>query len=222
MYKILFLICLLFISTASVFAQDLKILSVSKSKLKADMRPQQYFKQNKISRDTLIFNLNKNLSDHFKNKNLNIDFIGLSKEQQNELSAAKLYSKKVIVNPNERKAPSKYSFLRFFRTKNLKNNVCYLKPNAIIANNPSNIGSKGLIVFSKYRINNKWAVNFDFRNKTTLTLHYSIYDNQGTLIKHYRAKMDINFQKDMNKEVLFHVQNKLAQLCAEQISADLK
>ena len=60
------LLCHLFLSTLLSSAQELKLLSVSPTKLKTDSRPKKYFIQNKISSDTLLLSLNKNLIDHLQ------------------------------------------------------------------------------------------------------------------------------------------------------------
>lgn len=211
----------LFLIQFSLKSQELKVLSVYKKNFIADQKPKKYFKAHKISRDSLIFDLNKKLADHFKKSSIKIEYIGLTNEQTEILNKSKLKQKKVTVNNSERKPPSSVSFLNFFRREQLKTKIFYLNPYQVIANNPGNIGTKGLVVFSKYRINNLWALNFDFRNKTRFVLYYSVYDYQGVLIKHYRSKLEVNFQKDMNKEVLFHIQSKLAEECVNQITNDL-
>jgi hypothetical protein len=218
----LFVFYFLFFVSFSLKSQEFKILSVHKKNFITDLKPKKYLKTNSISSDSLIFDLNKKLAEHFKKNAFQIEYLGLSKEQFETLNKSKLNQKKVLVNPGERKPPSQFTFLRFFRKEKLKTKIYYLNPYKIIDNNPSYIGSKGLIVFSKYRINNRWALNFDFRNKTRFTLYYSIYDNQGILIKHYRCKMDVNFQKDMNKEVLFHIQYRLSEECINQIKSEIK
>jgi len=210
-----------FLSNHLVVAQNYNLLSVGKEKLIIDNRPKKYFIKNKISRDTLLLSFYKGLSNEFKKEKQSFSFVTLTTENAKNFNKLKFYYKKITVNETERRPKSKYAFFRFFRKKNKKDIVAYLKPQTIISNQVADLSDNPLIIITRFRIDNQSALNFDFRNRTILKADYTIYDKQGIAQKYYRTKLIVNMQEDVKPEVMLHFQQMLGSLCAESILGNI-